>query len=141
MKKLDLEKVWQIMNRLSYEESKIGEEQDKWVSLLGHGSCYYELNFDDFLDYYSFKVKDDNIIVFNDDGVPYEDYSNDDFSYVPLCLLSFSAEEIEKWIQEKVEKHIKQEEEVKKQKEEGIKKQIELFQKQLEILQNDNRTN
>lgn len=141
MKKLDLEKVWQIMNKLYQEESKIGEEQDKWIGLLGYSSTYCGLSFDGFLEYYSFKVKDDNIIVFNNDGVPYEDYSNDDFSYVPICLLSFSAEEIEKWIQEKVEKHIKQQEEDKKQKEQDIKNQIEQLQKQLKLLQNDNRTN
>jgi hypothetical protein len=131
MKTLDLEKVWQVMNTLSGRELGLSE-QNCYVSLLGNSSNYCQQEFDSFLSYYSFKVEDDNIVIFNDDGVPYESYTNQDFSYIPICLLSFSAEKIEKWIEEETEKQLKQQELNKIQEKEDIKRQIELLKKKLE---------
>ena len=51
---LDLKKIWEVMNKLSYEESKLSEEQDKYVQLLGHSSNYCNISFERFLNYYSF---------------------------------------------------------------------------------------
>jgi hypothetical protein len=130
MENLNLKRVWEICNKLSYEQTKLHEEQDEWVSLLGRYSEYYNRSFDSFLEYYSFKREDDSIIVFNDDKIPYEKDSNNDYSYVPICLLSFSAEEIETWIKAEVEKQLKQQEENKLAEKENLKRELERLNKQ-----------
>lgn len=132
--KLDLKRVWEVMNTLSYKQEKLAEEEDKYVELLGHSSNYCQQEFDSFLNYYSFKVDGDNIVVFNDDGVPYEDYDNDDFSYVPICLLSFSAEKLNKWIETEIELQLKKQQREKIAEKENIKRQIEQLNKRLNNL-------
>jgi hypothetical protein len=129
--KLDLKRVWEVMNTLSYKQAKLAEEEDKYVELLGHSSNYCQQEFDSFLNYYSFKVDGDNIVVFNDDGVPYEDYDNDDFSYVPICLLSFSDEKLKRWVETEIELQLAKQERDKIREKEDIKRQIELLQKRL----------
>lgn len=119
------------MNRLSYEETKLSEEQDKYVQLLGYRSNYYNMTFQSFLDFYSFKIEDDNIVVFNDDRIPYEDFNNDDYSYVPSILLSFGEKDLEKWIENEIKSQLKQQEEQKIAEKEDIKRQIELLTKKL----------
>jgi hypothetical protein len=130
MNKLDLEKTWQVLNKLS---SKIGElsEENIFVSLLGNRSNYTEISFENFLDCYSFKIQDTELCVFNDDGIPWEEYTNNDFSYIPLSLLDFSEEELENWMKVEIENQLKQQEVEKLQRRENIKAQIEILQKQL----------
>lgn len=131
IKELNLHRVWEIMNKISYEEFKLGEH-DVFVSLLGYNSSYYSMEFEAFLNYYSFKIDGDTIVVYNSDPIPYEEFNIDDFSYVPTVLLSFSPEKIEKWIEEEIEKQLKQQENEKLEEKERLKREIERLQKQLE---------
>lgn len=131
MKTLDLKRIWEVMNRLSYEETKLSEEKDKYVQLLGHSSNYCNSSFEGFLNYYSFRLDGDDIIVFNDDKVAWEDYTVNDFSIFPSVLLSFSAENLEKWIENEIEMQLKQQELNKITEKENIKRQIELLTKKL----------
>ena len=119
------------MNKLSYEEAKLSEEQDKWVSLLGNSSGYCRQEFDSFLNYYSFKVDGEHIVVFNTDPIPYESWNNDDVSYFPSVLLSFSAEKLNKWIETEIELQLKKQQREKIAEKENIKRQIELLTKKL----------
>ena len=129
--KLDLEKIWQIMNTLSEREAELSE-QNCYVSLLGNSSNYCPQEFDSFLNYYSFKVDGGHIVVFNDDKIAWEDYTNNDFSSFPLSLLSFSAEkELEKWVENEIAMQLKQQQEARIQEKEDIKRQIELLTKKL----------
>ena len=64
MKTLDLEKLWEVMNTISLKQQDL-DEQNIFVNLLGHRSGYYGWSFKSFLDYYSFKFEDDNIVVYN----------------------------------------------------------------------------
>ena len=129
--KLDLKKIWEVMNKLSYEETKLSEEDDKYVQLLGHSSNYCQQEFESFLEYYSFKFEGDNIVVFNDDFVPYEDYTVGDFSSFPLSLLSFGEKELNIWIENEIEMQLKEQEKARIQEKEDIKRQIELLTKKL----------
>lgn len=128
--KLDLEKIWQIMNLLSGRELELSE-QNCYVSLLGNSSNYCPQEFDSFLNYYSFKIDGDDIIVFNTDPIPYEDWNNDDVSYFPLSLLSFGEKELEKWIENEIEMQLKQQEEAIIQEKENLKLEIERLTKKL----------
>ena len=130
MKTLDLHKIWEIMNRLSDEQCAL-DEINCYVYFLGVNSNYFRRTFDSFLEYYYFKVENDSILVYNDDNIPFESYTNEDYSYVPICLLSFSAEEIENWIKEETEIQLKQQEKDREQEQERIKAEIERLKKKL----------
>ena len=128
--KLDLEKIWQICNLLSAREAELSE-QNCYVSLLGNSSNYCPQEFDSFLNYYSFKVDGEHIVVFNTDPMPYEDWNNDDVSYFPSVLLSFSAEKLENWMKIEIELQLAKQEREKIAEKENIKLEIERLTKKL----------
>lgn len=133
MKELNLHRIWQIVNIL---QDKIDElaEQDIFVYLLGHRASYVQSQFERFLDYYSFKVEDTYISVFNDDGIPYEDYTNDDFLSVPKELLSMSDEEILFWAEKGIKRQLEQQEKDKQSRKENILLEIERLNKEYKRL-------
>ena len=133
MKTLDLEKLWEVCNTLSLKESEL-QEQSIFISFLGNRSNFCAQTFESFLEYYSFSIEGDDIIVFNDDGIPYESYNNDDFSYVPIRLLSFSAERLENWMKIEIDLQLAKQEREKEQQKENIKSQIERLKTQLNNL-------
>ena len=131
MKKLDLEKLWNVCNILSEKESELAEH-NTYISLLGNHSNFSAYSFEQFLEYYAFKVEDDSIVVFNDDGIPYESYTNNDFSYIPIILLSFNEDKLNSWMETEIKLELERQEREKVQEKEAIKKQIELLTKKLE---------
>lgn len=133
MENLNLKKLWEVCNILSNKQSELCE-QNIFVHLLGHRSNYGELGFEGFLNYYSFRVDGDEIVVFNQDGIPYEDYYNDDFSYIPLSLLSFGEKELEKWIDDEIEKQLEQQRLNNLAEKENIKQKIKRLETQLNNL-------
>ena len=133
MKELNLYRLWEVCNVLSNKLSELSE-QNIFISLLGHRSNYNKINFKNFLKYYNFKIEDDVIIVFNDDGIPYEPYNNDDFSYIPSVLLSFYEKDLEKWIDDEIEAQLKQQKLEKLQRKDYIKSQIKNLETQLNNL-------
>lgn len=133
MKTLDLYRLWQTINTISNKQSELCE-QNIFVHLLGHRSNYGEMSFESFLEYYSFKIEDDVITVFNDDGIPYESYTNSDFSYVQTSLLYFSPSQLEKWIDDEIEKQLGQQKLNKLAEKENLKSQIKRLETQLNNL-------
>ena len=131
MKELNLYKLWEICNKLSEKESELSEE-DVFVSLLGYRSNYREMSFEGFLNYYSFRIEDDVIVVYNNDGIPYENFTNDDFSYVPIPLLGFGEKELENYTEQSVKMRLEEQEAHKIADKEEIKRKIERLTKQLE---------
>ena len=131
MKNLNLEKLHYICNKLSNKEQELSE-RDIYVSLMGHNSNYSEMEFESFIKYYNFGFEDDNIVVFNDDAVSYENYTNQDFSYIPIILLSFDETMLEKYIENEINEQLKHQEREKVREKEDLKKQIELLTKKLE---------
>ena len=134
MKNLDLEKLWSVCNKLSNKEQELSE-RDIYVSLMGHSSNYSEMEFESFMKYYNFGFEDDNIVVFNDDGIPYENYTNQDFSYIPIILLSFDETRLENWMEIEIKLELERQEREKVREKEDLKRKIELLQKQLINLQ------
>lgn len=133
MKTLDLHKLWEVCNTLSLKESEL-QEQSIFITFMGNRSNYCTPIFEGFLNYYSFRIDGNEIIVFNDDGVPYEDYTNDDFSYIPAVLLSFSPERLENWMKIEIDLQLEQQKREKEQQKENIKSQIERLKTQLNNL-------
>jgi len=103
MKTLDLYRIWQIMNIIDNQEN-ILDEKEIYLNILGNDSKYYEMEFEEFLYEYAFRVDADQICIFNDDRIPYEDYTNNDFSFIPKKLLSFSDTELMAWIEKETQK-------------------------------------
>lgn len=90
------------------------------------------MSFEGFLNYYSFRIEDDVIIVYNNDGIPYENLTNDDFSYIPIELLDMSGEDLIVWIEVEVERQLEAQRVNKLAEKENIKEQIKRLEKQLE---------
>ena len=131
MKNLDLEKLWSVCNKLSNKEQELSE-RDIYVSLMGHSSNYSEMEFESFMKYYNFGFEDDNIVVFNDDGIAYESYTTNDFAYIPTILLSFDETMLEKYIENEINEQLEAQEREKVREKEEIEKQIVLLTKKLE---------
>ena len=134
MKTLDLEKLHLICNTLSDKRHELSED-NVYIDFLGHRSNYVSLSFEGFLDYYNFKIDGKDIIVFNDDAVPYENYTNEDYSYFPYSLLSFGEKELESWIETEIKLQLAKQERKKEADKERLKNDIERLRKQLENLQ------
>jgi hypothetical protein len=132
---LNFKKLWEVMNTLSKKQDILAEE-NVYIYLLGYNSTYYGSSFGNFLEYYSFKIniKDNQIIVYNNYAIPYEDFSNNDYSYVPICLLSFSAEQIEEWMEAEIQRQLKQQEKDRLCKKENLKLEIERLTNELNNL-------
>ena len=128
---LDLRKVWEVMNTLSNEQCSL-DEQKCYVQLLGNSSEYFSRDFVSFLEYYYFKIEYNYVVVFNNDAVPYENYNNCDYSYIPIPVLGFGEEELENYIKQIVKMQLKEQEENRIAMKEDIKRQIKLLQKQLD---------
>ena len=133
MTTLNLQRIHEICGILSQKQSEL-EEDDKYVYLLGIRSNYINTTFEGFLNYYSFKIDDGKIVVFNDDSVPYEEYTNNDFSSFPLFLISFCAKELDEWVDNKIKKELKQQEIEKAENKKSLELQIERLQTQLKSL-------
>lgn len=133
MKTLNLHRIWEILNFISDQEN-ILNDKDIYPNFLGLKSSYYEMEFECFIDYYSFKIDEDEICIFNDDRIAYEDYTTDDYSYVPKELLDFSNEQLMNWIKEKTEIHLSRLEENKKSEKENLKNQIKMLTEKLNKL-------
>ena len=112
MKTLDLYRIWEILNIVKNQEN-ILSEKGIHPNILGHNSKYYEMEFEYFLDEYAFRVDADQICIFNNDQIPFENYSNNDFSCIPEELLSFNDTELMAWIGEEIEIRIAELEEAK----------------------------
>lgn len=130
MKTLNLHRVWEIMNKLKQKEYLL-EEEDIYVYFLSRRSEYVPTDFENFLDYYSFSLNEWYLVVFNDDGVPYEDYTNKDFNHIPRQILDMSDEELDIWMEEEIKRQLEKQREDREQEKENIRQQIERLQKQL----------
>lgn len=82
--------------------------------------------------YYSFSINEHYLVVFNDDGVPYEQYTNQDFNYIPRQILSMTDEELDIWMEEEIKSQLEQQRLNKVAEKERIRQEIERLQKQLE---------
>lgn len=128
---LDLKRLHEIFNKISFEEELLSEN-GIFVNLLGNRSNYYQSSLEHFLDFYSFKINKDSISVFNDDGIPWENYTNGDFSDINIDVLKMSNLEVDEWIKNKVETHLKQLKVDEIKRIENIKLEIIRLQKELD---------
>lgn len=102
MEKLDLKRVWKITQIMSKKE----EKEEFYFDLLGYST---NINFDSFITYFSFRFIENEegeiykLLVFNDDRVPYEDFTVGNFINIPIELLSMSNYELNTWADNRIE--------------------------------------
>jgi hypothetical protein len=135
METLNLKKLWEICNILSDKQNEF-HEQGIYIYFMGRSSEYNSMSFESFLDYYSFKIiKDVNeVLVFNNDPISWENYSTNDFSYVPLNLLLGGEKALEEYLKNETEKQLEQIEKDKIALKEKVKKDIEKLTNKLKTL-------
>lgn len=133
MKELNLYRIWQIVTKVSETQDKM-HEKDLYVYLLNSRSYYVPSDFENFLNYFNFKIEKEYVEVFNRDPIPYENDNNDDVFYIPNKLLSFTDEELNVWIEDKIQKELDRIERDKIAEKERIKAEIDRLNKQLERL-------
>jgi hypothetical protein len=133
MKTLDLHKIWEVMNFLR-EQEDILNEQGLYPYFLGQDSFYYEQEFSDFLEGYSFNVYNDEICVFNNDSIPYENDRNNDYSYILAKLLSFNNEQLMDWIDKKKQDYLERQKHYKEEEKKNIEEKIKVLTEKLKKL-------
>ncbi len=128
MKTLDLYRIWEILNFISEQENVLNDK-NIYPCFLGMNSSYYEMDFDSFINYYSFRIDEDEICVFENDPILYEDYS-----HIPKELLSFNDNELTTWIEKQTEIHLPRLEENKKLEKKELEDKIKLLTQRLKKL-------
>ena len=93
MEIINLKRIWEIFQIID----RIDED-----GTLDFNNAFLE--YEGFLEWYSFKIIRDSIMVFNDDQVPYEDCTWNEFNYIPFSVMKMSDEGVEKWVLEEIKK-------------------------------------
>ena len=93
MEIINLKRIWEIFQIID----RIDED-----GTLDFNNAFLE--YEGFLEWYSFKMLKDSIMVYNDDRIPYEDDTWNDFNYIPFSVISMSDEEVEEWVLEDIKK-------------------------------------
>ena len=114
MENINTKRIWEIFQIID----RIDEDE---VLDFNNASLEYE----SFLEWYSFKIIRDSIMVFNDDRVPYEDYTWNEFNYIPFSVMNMSDEGVEKWVIEEIKKKEEEYVEMEQSRKETLLKEIE----------------
>ncbi len=83
------------------------------------------LEYEEFLDWFSFKMLKDTIMVYNNDQIPYEDGTWNDFNYIPFSVMKMTDREVEKWVSKEIKKKEKEDVEWEQKRKETLLEEIE----------------
>lgn len=132
MKSLNLYRLWEIMNILYNKQEELHKE-GKWISFFGDSSSYYGGGrFEDFIEHYSFRVRGKEVVVYS--TMCHEDFTIDDFNYIPAKLLNYTNEEVSEWLKDEIKIQLAQLEEKREQDRIYVKQQIEILERRLVML-------
>ena len=108
MEIINTKRIWEIFQIID----KIEEENEDVVLKYNTFNNY---TYEDFLEWWSFKILKDTIMVYNDDQIPYEDDTWNDFNYIPFSVMKMLDEDVEKWVLEEIKKKEKEKEAVERE--------------------------
>ena len=83
------------------------------------------LEYEGFLDWFSFKMLKDTIMVYNNGQIPYEDDTWNDFNYIPFSVMKMTDREVEKWVSKEIKKKEKEDVEWEQKRKETLLEEIE----------------
>lgn len=128
---IDLKRLWEITLIICNEIDEALEE-DFYINYTT------QYSFESFLNYFSIKIDiiREEITYYNDDKVPYEDFTYQDFNTLPLSILEFKDEEVKEWLYEKNKERVLKEKENRKIELDRLKRNIEILKEQVKKLEN-----
>ena len=128
---IDLKRLWEITLIICNEIDEAPEE-DFYINYTT------QYSFESFLNYFSIKIDiiREEITYYNDDKVPYEDFTYQDFNTLPLSILEFKDEEVKEWLYEKNKERVLKEKENRKIELDRLKRNIEILKEQVKKLEN-----
>ena len=121
MEIINTKRIWEIFQIVD----RIDED-----GTLGFVNSFLE--YEGFSDWYSFKMLKDSIMVYNNDQIPYEDYTWNDFNYIPFSVMKMTDREVEKWVSKEIKKKEKEDVEWEQKRKETLLEEIERNKKILE---------
>ena len=129
---IDLKRLWEITLVICNEIDKVCDED----FYINYNTQY---SFESFLNYFSIKIDINRkeITYYNDDKVPYEDFTYQDFNTLPLSILEFKDEEVKEWLYEKNKERVLKEKENRKIELDRLKRNIEILKEQVRKLENE----
>ena len=129
---IDLKRLWEITLIICNEIDEAPEE-DFYINYTT------QYSFESFLNYFSIKIDiiREEITYYNDDKVPYEDFTYNDFNTLPLSILEFKDKEVKEWLYEKNKEHVIKEKENRKIELDRLKRNIEILKEQVKKLENE----
>lgn len=129
---IDLKRLWEITLIICNEIDEAPEE-DFYINYTT------QYSFESFLNYFSIKIDiiREEITYYNDDKVPYEDFTYQDFNTLPLSILEFKDEEVKEWLYEKNKERVLKEKENRKIEIDRLKRSIEILKEQVKKLENE----
>ena len=129
---IDLKRLWEITLIICNEIDEAPEE-DFYINYTT------QYSFESFLNYFSIKIDiiREEITYYNDDKVPYEDFTYQDFNTLPLSILEFKDEEVKEWLYEKNKERVLKEKENRKIEIDRLKRNIEILKEQVKKLENE----
>ena len=127
---IDLKRLWEITLIICNEIDEAPEE-DFYINYTT------QYSFESFLNYFSIKIDiiREEITYYNDDKVPYEDFTYQDFNTLPLSILEFKDEEVKEWLYEKNRQLVLKEKENRKIELDRLKRNIEILKEQVKKLE------
>ena len=127
---IDLKRLWEITLIICNEIDEALEE-DFYINYTT------QYSFESFLNYFSIKIDiiREEITYYNDDKVPYEDFTYQDFNTLPLSILEFKDEEVKEWLYEKNRQLVLKEKENRKIELDRLKRNIEILKEQVKKLE------
>lgn len=123
METINIKRIWEIFQIIG----RIDED-----GTLDFNNAF--LGYEGFLDWFSFKILEDTIMVYNDDQIPYEDNTWNDFNYIPFSVMKMLDEDVEKWVLEEIKKKEKEAVELEQQRKEALLHEIK---RNREVLERD----
>ena len=128
---IDLKRLWEITLVICDEIDKVCDED----FYINYNTQY---SFESFLNYFSIKIDiiREEITYYNDDKVPYEDFTYHDFNTLPLSILEFTDEEVKEWLYEKNKERVLKEKENRKIEIDRLRRNIEILKEQVKKLEN-----
>ena len=88
-------------------------------------------SFQDFVEWFSFKLEKDSVIYFNNDWIPYENEQWNDFNFIPFELLDESEEFIKEWALKKIKSSEESYKEDLKDRLRRAENEVEILKKQI----------
>ena len=129
---IDLKRLWEITLIICNEIDEAPEE-DFYINYTT------QYSFESFLNYFSMKIDiiREEITYYNDDKVPYEDFTYRDFNTLPLSILEFTDKEVIEWLYKKNKEYVLKEKENRKIEIDRLKRSIEILKEQVKKLENE----